>query len=63
MENNQSPMSKEHNPEKIQEKIKAGLTLEQAIDVLDRQAAHDAPLPCKGKRSARNAPATSGDDK
>jgi hypothetical protein len=56
-------MSKEHNPEKIQEKIKAGLTLEQAIDVLDRQAAHDAPLPCKGKRSARNAPATSGDDK
>jgi hypothetical protein len=29
----------EHDPQRIQEKVDAGLTLEQAIQVLDREAA------------------------
>jgi hypothetical protein len=29
----------EHDPRRIQEKVDAGLTLEQAIEVLDREAA------------------------
>jgi len=37
-------MPKEYDPEKLREKINAGLTREQAIEVLDRQAeADDAP--------------------
>ncbi len=47
-------MSKEHDPEKIQEKINAGLTLEQAIEVLDRQTAQVAPIAVKEKKNSRS---------
>jgi len=57
-------MSKEHDPQKIQEKINAGLTREQAIEVLDRQAAHAAPVTVtvtvREKKSSRNSPGSSG---
>jgi hypothetical protein len=53
-------MSKEHDPNQIQEKINAGLTREQAIEVLDRQAAHAAPFAAKEKRTSRNTPGSSG---
>jgi len=35
-------MTKEPNPEKLREKITAGLTHDQALEVLERQSAHDA---------------------
>ena len=47
-------MSKEHDPQKIQEKIDAGLTREQAIAALDRQAAHDAPPAGKEKKLSKS---------
>ena len=56
-------MSKEHDPQQIQEKINAGLTREQAIEVLDRQAAHDAPYAGKERKSSRHATGSSGGDK
>jgi hypothetical protein len=56
-------MSKEHDPQKIREKINSGLSREQAIEVLDRQAAHDAPPPTKEKKTSRTVPASSGGEK
>jgi hypothetical protein len=52
-------MSKEHDPLKIQEKIDAGLTREQAIEVLDRQAAH-SPIAVKERKNSRSASGSSG---
>jgi len=53
-------MSKEHDPQQIQEKINAGLTREQAIEVLDRQTAHDAPPAVKERKTSRHATGLSG---
>jgi len=46
-------MTKEPNPEKLREKINAGLTREQAMDVLERQAEHDAQTTKQEKKSAK----------
>ena len=51
-------MPKEHNPKRIQEKMNAGLTRDQAIQALDRQAEHDTPTkqrkPPKGQQSDKS---------
>jgi len=44
-------MQKEPDPEKLRQKINAGLTREQAIDVLDRQAEYDAEQAKKTKKT------------
>jgi len=60
----------QHDPQRIQEKVDAGLTLEQAIQVLDRDAAAQ-PQPARQSRPANrqqkslrqrgnNAPAAAG---
>jgi hypothetical protein len=56
-------MSIQHDPIAIQQKIDAGLTREQAIEVLDRQAAHDAPPAVKEKKTPRTLSGSSGGDK
>jgi hypothetical protein len=45
-------MPKEYDPERIREKISAGLTREQAIEALDRQAEQDL--------ARQSAPMTAG---
>jgi hypothetical protein len=50
-------MPKEHDPEKLRRKIDAGLTREQAIEVLDRQAEYDAQTARPEKKPARSASA------
>jgi hypothetical protein len=53
-------MSKEHDPQSIQQKIDAGLSREQAIEVLDRQTPCEAPAPVKEKRTRKSASRSSG---
>jgi len=47
-------MQKEHDPDKLRGKINAGLTREQAIDVLDRQAEYDARSARQEKKSGKD---------
>jgi pyrroline-5-carboxylate reductase len=46
-------MPKEHDPEKLREKINAGLTTEQALEVLERQAQHDAQPAKQEKKTSK----------
>ena len=46
-------MPNEQDPEKLREKINAGLTREQALDVLNRQAEYDAPATKQPKKSGK----------
>ncbi len=46
-------MPKEPDPEKLRDKIKAGLTRDQAIDVLSRQADYDAQAAKQPKKSGK----------
>jgi hypothetical protein len=46
-------MPKEPDTEDLRHKINAGLTREQALDVLERQAGQDAQLARREKKSAK----------
>ncbi|HEX4083979.1 MAG TPA: hypothetical protein VHY22_03635 [Chthoniobacteraceae bacterium] len=46
-------MPKEQDPEKLRNKIKAGLTREQAADVLSRQAEYDTLLAKQPKKTGK----------
>jgi len=48
----------QHDPQRIQEKVDAGLTLEQAIQVLDRETPRNAM-----EKPARRSRSGSGDQK
>jgi hypothetical protein len=50
-------MQKEHDPDKVRQKVNAGLTREQAIAVLDLQAEHDAQSTGREKKPAKTGSA------
>lgn len=47
-------MPKGPESENLRQKINAGLTLEQALDVLERQAGQDAQIARREKKSGRS---------